>query len=110
MSNITIKNPREYRLLCQLYHHGKTSRKDLDDIIGALNSPQHVSELRKRNEDILLIKCAKKSMKDRDGKITRPGSYYLTEAEMPLVKDALERWKKERDGATSPSKPDKSDN
>lgn len=70
-------NPRQYRLLQILFEHRECSRRDLDSLIGAINSPQTVSEMREKyGLDILMVK---KKMLDRDRKATWRGIYSLSE-------------------------------
>jgi len=63
--------PRERRILAALTN-APHSRHVLDGLVGAENTPQHVSVLRTCGWDIA---CDKIAMKDRDGKTVRPGVY-----------------------------------
>lgn len=78
-------NPRQLRVLKALAKEA-TSRRDLDAIAGALNSPELVSQLRKRGLD---IKCNKTPMLDRDGRTVYAGIYYFEEESRQAVKLAL---------------------
>lgn len=99
MSNITISNPREYRLLKQLLKE-PTSRKALNDIIGAANPPQNVSDIRHKHEGLEIIYTEYLEIRDRDGKKSRPGVYGLHPEVIPDVRRAVKEWEK---SAATPS-------
>ena len=80
------KNPRVVRALSALMA-GAVDRADLAEIAGARNSPALVSDLRDAG---LEVPCLMKTVKDRDGRITKYGSYYLTTLDKMLV----EQWAK----------------
>lgn len=98
MSGFFIRNPREYRLLVQLLKK-PTYRKDLNEIIGAINTPQNALELRRRG---LSLPCRRIWLKDRDGKRCNPGIYALTEEDKKLALCAVREWEKKK-GAATPS-------
>ena len=91
-----IKNPREYRILKALSNK-IIWRRDLDDIAGANNSPQHIKELRERGLD---IPCERVSIIDRDGKKSRPGRYSFTKTDKATIREALKAWE---NGGVTPS-------
>lgn len=93
-----IRNKREYRLLKQLLKQ-PTSRKELNTIVGALNLPEHVRQLRKKGRD-WVIDMHRFWVKDRDGKRCNPGIYSLPEAEKPHAREAIKKWE---NGAATPS-------
>ncbi len=66
-------NPRKIRALAALAR-GDVMRTDLDNLVGATNSPQVVSELRGTG---WIITCERVPMIDRDGRHTYPGMYSL---------------------------------
>lgn len=99
MSRI-IHDPREYRLLKQLLIQ-PTFRRDLNDIIGAINTPQTVKDVRERG--ILNIPCKRVRLKDRDGKISTPGYYWLTEEDIPIARLGIKEWES---GVTAPLPPE----
>lgn len=70
---ILPKNPRKIRALAALAR-GDVMRNDLDNIVGATNSPQVISELRGTG---WIINCERVPMIDRDGRHTMPGMYSL---------------------------------
>lgn len=101
MIDFSIRNPREYRLLKRLLVK-PTFRKELNEIIGAINTPQNVLDIRKRG---LTIPCKRVSMHDRDGNKSNPGIYSLTDEDALLAKEAVKKW--ENGGATPSPKMDK---
>jgi hypothetical protein len=86
---------RQWRVLKALYRNRVqgdqgVSRERLDDIAGASNSPQIVSELRRKllGKDGLL--CRKVDVVDRDGKTCKAGRYFLSEEGFALVRKLQE--------------------
>lgn len=77
-----MTNPRWNRLLAALLR-GPVYRHQLDNVIGAENSPDIVMKLRR--ELGLLIPCAHVPMIDRDGRKCRPGLYSLSEHDRTKV-------------------------
>lgn len=80
-----VKSPRERRLLKALLA-GRTSRESLDAIVGASNSPQIVSQLRKKG---FVIPCKMVPAIDRDGRPCRHGEYSLTLEDVILATAVL---------------------
>ncbi len=74
-----IDNPRERRLLATLLQRGETSRHDLDNLIGAENSPDVVMRLRRKFG--LDLDMEKRKFTDRDGQQVRIGFYSLSAAD-----------------------------
>lgn len=84
----SLKTARHRRFL-QTLVGGKTSIYQLRKLVGAMNVPQIAYELRGLNWEI----CTERvSMKDRDGKICRPGNYFLTENTKLLAEEALKKY------------------
>ena len=71
------ENPRHLRAITVLLRR-PVSRKELDSVAGASNSPELVAELRRRG---LTVDCERILFIDRDGKPCRPGVYSLTESD-----------------------------
>jgi hypothetical protein len=89
MSTPPIKTPREYRVIKCLGQYGKVSRKDLDEICGALNSPEVIRNLRHAGWSIF---CKRIKVSDRDGKVCLPGVYFALDPEREQMRLACERW------------------
>lgn len=99
-----ISNQREYRLIKQLLR-GPTSRKNLNDIVGALNIPEHIRRLRSEARG-WIFHCNRIHMKDRDGKKCKPGIYSLAPSEMEDAIKAINNWEKKKGVAAPSSKSD----
>src|SRR5262245_29138041 len=84
-----LNTKREYRTAHYLAKFGSVSRKELDDVCGALNSPQIIMEMRRNGWD---IRCKRIEMRDRDGKFCRPGVYYVSGEVRTLMNSACEKW------------------
>lgn len=89
--DLTARQQRVLRALFldYLQHRQGISRERLDDIAGASNSPQIVSELRRKllgNEGLL---CRKVDVVDRDGKTCKAGRYFLSDEGFALVRNLL---------------------
>jgi hypothetical protein len=98
MSSRSIRNPREYRVLRHLSRYGQVSRKDLDEICGALNSPEVIRNLRLTGWG---IPCRRIKVQDRDGKTCLPGVYFASDIERERMWIVCKGW----EAATShPSK------
>jgi len=81
MKNFPISTPRQRRALEALAER-EVSSLELRTIVGMLNVPQLVSDLRSNGWE---IKCRRISVLDRDGKKCRPGIYYLPDKVKTLV-------------------------
>ena len=97
MSKLFITTPREYRFIKALLEHGLVSRRDMDGISGAANSPEIKRNLVERGWPIL---CKRFDLIDRDGRLCRPGYYYLDDSVVIEAVEVVEEW----DAATSHSK------
>ena len=82
-----LLNAREHRLLAVLLDIPEVSRHDLDQMIGAENSPDVV--LRVRRKFGLLIPMTKRPFTDRDGEKVRVGWYSLNDADRSKVASLL---------------------
>lgn len=80
-------NPRHIRALRDLLRL-PVDREDLDQVVGCRNSPELVAELRRRG---LKVPCLRTTAVDKDGRLTRVGTYYLTELDRMLVKQWSQR-------------------
>jgi len=89
MSILPIKNPREYRVLKYISRYGQVSRKDLDEICGALNSPEVIRNLRLAGWG---IPCKRIRVPDRDGKVCLPGVYYASDIERDRMWIVCKGW------------------
>lgn len=101
MSNhitLSLTTEREYRLLKQLLKK-PTLRRDLDRIVGTTNVPDLIMRVREAG---LYIHCKSVLMRDRDGKFTRPGIYWLDQLHVKVAREAVKSWKKKK-GADTPS-------
>jgi hypothetical protein len=74
-------NPRHLRAIAALLVRPRR-RVDLDDIVGATNSPELVAELRRRGLD---VPCERIHFLDRDEKPCRPGVYDFTTRDRRLI-------------------------
>lgn len=74
-------NPRHLRAL-QALRNRPTSRETLDKVAGCSNGPALIAELRSRG---LEIPCKRIQFEDRDGKVCRPGVYYLTDKDRRML-------------------------
>lgn len=84
-----LKTNREYRTALYLTKFGSVSRKELDDVSGALNSPEVVRNMRNNGWD---ISCGRIEVQDRDGRLCRPGIYYVSSEVRDLMRAACEKW------------------
>jgi hypothetical protein len=82
-----IDNPREHRTLEVLIKRSAISRHDLDQLIGAENSPDVIMRMRRKYG--LDIDMEKRSFIDRDGCKVRIGWYSLSAADRPKAIAAL---------------------
>ena len=89
ISTPPIKTSREYRTANYLARFGSVSRKDLDEICGALNSPEIIRNMRDSGWDIL---CKRIEMRDRDGRLCWPGIYYVSAEVREALRAACEKW------------------
>lgn len=76
-------NRRELRALKALLRRS-IFRFELDDVIGTTNAPEVISRLRDKG---LTINCERVPCIDRDGVMTRPGRYLLTQQDRRLIRD-----------------------
>lgn len=74
-------NPRQLRAIEALFH-GPCTRKDLDRICGASNSPELIASLRRCG---LTVRCLLVPRVDRDGKRVKFGVYACDEADRAKV-------------------------
>jgi hypothetical protein len=79
------KNPRWKRAI-NILANGEISRVKLDDEIGCTNSPELISQLRKRGFD---CPCDRRAGIDRDGRKCRYGVYYFTDLDRQLASEWL---------------------
>ena len=84
-------NPRQLRGLTVLLRR-PVLRKELDDIVGATNSPELVAELRRKG---LELPCKRIQFIDRDGRPCSPGVYSTTTADRQMIR----AWLAKRGGA-----------
>lgn len=77
--------PRQLRALAALLR-GPLLRGDLDIVAGCSNGPQLVADLKRRGVGIT---CTIVPYEDRDGRITHPGQYALTEAGREMAEEIL---------------------
>lgn len=82
-----IDNPREHRTLEVLIKHSAISRHDLDQLIGAENSPDVIMRMRRKYG--LDIDMEKRPFIDRDGCKVRIGFYSLSAADRAKAIAAL---------------------
>ena len=69
---------------------GPVSTLEARELVGALNVAEVVRQL--RHEHGLPIVCRRRRIPDRDGKMTRPGSYLLPPDAVPVAKALLSVW------------------
>lgn len=80
-----VRNLRQLRALAALVS-SKKSRVTMDGIVGATNSPEVISCLRKKG---FAIPCERVPVIDRDGKKTHYGVYELTPEDVVLAAAVL---------------------
>lgn len=90
-NKLYLDTPRQYRLAKALIEQGRVWRKDLDDIVGALNSPQVKMEMLNNGWPIV---CERVSVRDQDGKVCRPGYYVLSQCAIDEAIQSCIRWEK----------------
>lgn len=83
-------NPRLLRVINAIMSR-PTMREEIDCIAGASNGPDVISQLRALG---LVLPCARLSIIDRDGKLSRPGIYSVTD----LDRLKLDAWLDMREG------------
>lgn len=81
----SLGSPRIERTL-RVLHAGAVTRMELDDKVGALNSPDLIMRLRRSG---LSIPCERVVVVDRDGKTCRTGQYRLTNDDRAAVEFCL---------------------
>ena len=74
-------NPRHLRVIISALVRSR-KREEIDRIAGASNGPELIAELRRRG---LEFPCDRVPAIDRDGYLTRPGVYHLTDADRRKV-------------------------
>jgi len=77
-------NPRQLRVIHAALARARR-REEIDLIAGASNGPELIADLRRRG---LEFPCDRVPAIDRDGKLTRPGIYHLSDAD----KRKIYRW------------------
>lgn len=88
MNKLWLKTSRQKRALRALLE-GAVAVKDIGQKIGALNARQVIFELRKQGfKDI--IQTRRFTVIDQDGRLCRPGEYYIPEHLKLFVRIALE--------------------
>jgi hypothetical protein len=90
---IGTDNPRQLRAIAVLMRR-PIPRTNLDDVVGASNSPELVAELRRRG---LEVPCERIVFIDRDGYTCRPGVYSFTAKDRRLIW----AWQAKRKGGAS---------
>ena len=86
-SKLTIKTPRQIRAVKALLEKD-IMVKDLGFIIGALNARQVVMELRRQGFEFFII-TRRYTTTDQDGKICRPGEYFIPQEAKSIIGEAL---------------------
>lgn len=81
------RNPRHLRALSS-FMRGSIDREVLDERAGCRNAPELVAELRRRG---LELPCHRNFNVDRDGRVCRTGTYYLTSMDRMLIEEWLRR-------------------
>ena len=76
-------NPRQTRTLRALMNNSQM-RGNIDQIAGCSNSPELISQLRRKGLD---IPCERVERCDRDGNTCSPGVYQLTLEDKAIVRD-----------------------
>lgn len=85
-------NPRELRLLALLLRRPSVSREAVDSEAGAANGPDLIARVRALGLGKEHLPCTRIHVVDRDGKVCRPGIYFLTEQ----GRRAVHRWLAQR--------------
>ena len=75
---------RKSRLLQLLLNKGPVSRHDLDELLGAENTPDLVMRLRRNNG--FELPCERRPMIDGDGLPCLAGSYKLSDTDVPMAR------------------------
>lgn len=87
---LLINTPRQKRALEGLLER-PIRVSDMSNVASALNPRQVILELRRQGFYGIII-TRRFNYRDRDGKICRPGEYFIPEQLKPLVREALEKY------------------
>lgn len=71
-------NPREQRLIDLLLRRPSASREAVDSEVGCSNAPDLISRVRDQGLGEEHLRCIRIRVIDRDGKVSRPGVYFLS--------------------------------
>jgi hypothetical protein len=94
-----IKTPRQARLVEALLNNHEVGVKDISSAIGSLNPPDVVMQLRRQGFGDI-IKTRRFEVKDRDGKLCKPGLYYVDPGDRGKLEEALEKYAAQPDQGT----------
>ncbi len=89
--NYFISDPRERRAIEVLIQGEAISVKDIGPIIGALNPRQIIFQLREHYGLREVIKTRLFKVKDRDGKVCRPGEYFVSPEDKRILEELLKK-------------------
>lgn len=87
MATPTIRTSRQRRAIQALVKYGKVTSSDLGRLTGYLNPPELVAQLRRNG---WLVVCELFDVLDRDGKVCRPGRYFLKPESAEIAKKILD--------------------
>lgn len=85
-------NPRELRLLHLLLRRPSVSREQVDSEVGCANAPDLIFRVRDYGLGDEHLCCTRIKVIDRDGKVCRPGIYFLS----AQGRKAVYRWLAQR--------------
>lgn len=92
MTNLPfIRTPRQERAIEALLANREITVKQLGSIIGALNPPQIIMELRRQGFE-KIIQTRRFNLPDRDGLLCYPGAYFIPDELKSIAKQALEKY------------------
>lgn len=79
-----IKGPRQRRAIEVLLEQESVKVREIGDVIGALNPRQIIMELRQQGFENMIF-TRRYTTFDQDGKLCRPGEYYIPSPLKPYV-------------------------
>ena len=86
-----ISDPRERRALEALILKDAIPVKDIGSLIGALNPRQIIFQLRENHGLRNVIKTRLFKVLDRDGKLCRPGEYFVSPEDKRTLEELLKK-------------------
>lgn len=88
-------NPRAMRLLHLLLDSSSVSARDICHVVGCSNAPALVQYVRGLGLGAAHLPCERIEVRDRDGRVCRPGRYHLTREGRQAVHEWLQALRSE---------------